>query len=206
MTLLKFIGLSNSKILTIMLNSFFKNFNYILCLFLLAGVTTLANAQVQQVIDSKGNRVSVENNTVTTSLVQPNNPVEGDVWFNSTTIPNSVFIWDGALWIRVLPASAQVLPLVTNYTLTPADNGNVLTFNRTSNPVATLTLTVPAGLPVGYNISIYQIGGDPVNIVGAAGVTINHRLNRFTTAGQDAAAGLLSTANNSYHLSGDLRL
>ena len=59
-------------------------------------------------------------------------------------------------------------------------------------------------MPVGYNVSIYQIGTGVVTIQGAAGVTVRHRLLRFKTAGQDAGVGVLSTGTDTYHITGDL--
>ncbi|SEB37097.1 hypothetical protein SAMN04489761_0224 [Tenacibaculum sp. MAR_2009_124] len=100
------------------------------------------------------------------------------------------------------PATAEVVNQVSNYTLTANDNGKVFTFNSTGN----LTLTVPSGLPIGFNISIYQINTGRVTISGAGGVSILNRLSRFTTAGQHAGAGLVSTSTNNFHLTGDLRL
>lgn len=187
-----------------MLNSFFKKYHYTLITFALAGITNLVNAQVEQVIDNKGSHVIVENNTVTTGLVQPNNPVVGDVWFDTTFVPNRAFVWDGVNWIRIVDLTPVVTPLVGDYMLTAADDRSVLTFNRSNG--ANITLTVPLGLPIGFNVSIYQIGTDAVNIVGAGGVVVSNRLARFRTAGQNAGAGLISTANNVFHLTGDLRL
>ena len=100
------------------------------------------------------------------------------------------------------PATAEVVNRTTNYTLTADDNGKVFTFNSTSD----ITLTVPSGLPVGFNISIYQTNTGRVTVSGAGGVTIFNRLSRFRTAGQHAGAGLVSTSTNNFHLTGDLRL
>ncbi|CAM1372996.1 hypothetical protein [Tenacibaculum xiamenense] len=100
------------------------------------------------------------------------------------------------------PATAEVVNRTSNYTLIADDNGKVFTFNSTSD----ITLTVPSGLPVGFNISIYQTNTGRVTISGAAGVTILNRLSRFRTAGQHAGAGLVSTSTNNFHLTGDLRL
>ncbi len=96
--------------------------------------------------------------------------------------------------------SATVENKTNNYTLTIDDNGKVLTFDSTSN----LTLTVPNGLPIGFNISIYQINTGSVTVAGS-GSTILNRLSRFTTAGQNAGAGLVSTSSNNFHLTGDLK-
>ncbi len=95
-------------------------------------------------------------------------------------------------------------PLVNNktasYTVSVSDHNTVITINSSS----ATTITIPSGLPVGFNISIYQIGTGRVTIAGASGVTLKNRLTRFRLAGKDAAAGIVITASNVAHVSGDL--
>ncbi|MCW2119853.1 beta strand repeat-containing protein [Flavobacterium sp. 7A] len=98
-----------------------------------------------------------------------------------------------------LSAVVIVVPKTANYTLVAADNGKVFTFNS----AAAVTLTVPTGLTIGYNVSIYQTGIGNVTIAG--GATILNRLSRFKTAGKDAGVGLIITATNTAHLTGDLK-
>ncbi|MBL6663660.1 MAG: hypothetical protein ISP71_06090 [Flavobacteriales bacterium] len=54
------------------------------------------NAQQVRVIDNKGTLQDVTSNVVTTSATAPTNPVEGDVWFDTTT--NISKIYDGSVW------------------------------------------------------------------------------------------------------------
>ena len=54
------------------------------------------NAQEVKVVNNKGTIQSVNNNTVTSASTAPISPVEGDVWFNSTT--NIPSIWNGSTW------------------------------------------------------------------------------------------------------------
>jgi len=105
----------------------------------------------------------------------------------------------GTDWID--PPLPMVLVKTGDYTLSSSDNGSILTFNDTN----LMTLTVPLGLAVGYNVSLYQIGIGQVTIVGSGGVSIKNRLSRFKTAGKDAGIGLVSTATNIFHLTGDLK-
>ena len=97
--------------------------------------------------------------------------------------------------------SAPVIAKTSNYTLQQSDNGAVFTFNSTND----VTLTVPAGLPVGFNVSVYQIGNGKVTIFGSGAVVIKNRLSRFKTAGKDAGVGIVCTATNIFHLTGDLK-
>ncbi len=124
-------------------------------------------------------------------------PVDGMLVFDTTT--KRLYVFANSSW-RELLITPKVLTKTANYTLQASDNGEVLTFNS-ATPV---TLTIPVGFPVGYNVSVYQIGTGKVTIVGS-GTTVLNRLNRFKTAGKDAGVGIVSTSTNTYHLTGDLR-
>lgn len=135
----------------------------------------------------------------TTSISDVTAPlIEGTIIYDSPS--KQVYAYDGTQWRRIYYAPI-VAPKTANYTLTSQDDGNVITFNSATN----VTLTVPAGLPIGFNISIYQIGTGQVTITGAGGVAVRNRLSRFVTAGINAGAGIISTATNVYHVSGDLK-
>lgn len=87
----------------------------------------------------------------------------------------------------------------TTYTLIASDNGKIVTFNN----AGAITLTVPAGLPIGFNVTIVQLGAGAVTISGVA-TTINNRGGNTKTNGQYAVAGLMSTILNVYVSGGDL--
>ena len=124
-------------------------------------------------------------------------PVDGMLVFDTTA--KRLYVFANSSW-RELLITPKVLTKTANYTLQASDNGEVLTFNS-ATPV---TLTIPSGFPVGYNVSVYQTGTGKVTIVGS-GATILNRLNKFRTAGKDAGVCIVSTATDTYHLTGDLR-
>ncbi|MFD1294498.1 hypothetical protein ACFQ5N_11680 [Lutibacter holmesii] len=95
----------------------------------------------------------------------------------------------------------SVNPLTNSYTLVSSDNGSVITIDNSNDT----TLTIPSGLAIGFNISLYQIGDGQVTIIGDSGVTVLNRLRRFTTAGKDAGVGIVCTATNTFHITGDLK-
>ncbi|WP_108867290.1 hypothetical protein [Aquimarina aquimarini] len=132
-------------------------------------------------------------NSISTITIQ-----EGALIFD--TDKKKVFEFNGTEWKELL-TPPSVFPKTGNYTLTENDNGNILTFDS----ITDITLTIPNGLPIGYNISIYQIGNGKITISGAGGVTIKNRLLRFKTAGLDAGAGIVSTSTNVFHVTGDLK-
>ena len=77
-----------------------KSFNiqnvYIVISWVLIVFSININAQEVKVVDNKGTIQSVNNNTVTTASTAPTSPVEGDVWFDTTT--NVANIWNGSIW------------------------------------------------------------------------------------------------------------
>ncbi len=154
--------------------------------------------------DNTNNRLGIGNNTPNESLHITNNmqldgtfkDKDGDEGTSGQVLSSTS---TGTDWVDLNLAS--VVNKTSNYTLVASDNGKVITFNSASN----VTLTVPTGLPIGYNISIYQTGNGRVTISGAGGVTVLNRLSRFITAGRDAGAGLVATSTNTFHLTGDLR-
>jgi len=139
-------------------------------------------------------------NVTTADLPNITSPSTGALVYNRTE--GAVFQYNGSNWEKVDTTNA--LPVVfaktTSYTLTTADNGNILTFNSSTD----VKLEIPAGLPVGFNVSVYQIGDGKVYFVGTL-ISIKNRLSRFITAGKDAGAGLVATGRDTFHLTGDLK-
>ena len=122
---------------------------------------------------------------------------DGTLVFDATI--KKLYVYANGEW-KPLVFTAKVIEKTGDYTLVEDDNGMILTFDSS----AAVTLTIPTGLPVGYNVSIYQIGAGKVTIAGS-GTSIKNRLSRFRTAGKDAGVGIVSTASDTYHLTGDLR-
>ena len=89
----------------------------------------------------------------------------------------------------------------TTYSLQASDSGKVVTLNNAS----AITLTVPAGIPAGFNCTIVQKGAGAVSFVSGTGVTIANRLSRTMTAGQNAVATIVSISSNYFITSGDMQ-
>lgn len=125
-------------------------------------------------------------------------PLTGSLVFNADDM--HFYGFDGTNWVR-LHIIKPIKAVTTNYTLTAADNGAAITVDSAIDVI----LTIPAGLPIGYNVSVYQTGNGQITIQGESGVTISNRLSRFRTAGQNAGVGIFSTNTNVFHLTGDLK-
>ncbi|MFV0249279.1 MAG: hypothetical protein ACK5H1_10045 [Tenacibaculum sp.] len=96
---------------------------------------------------------------------------------------------------------ASVVIKNSNYILAPTDSGKVFVFDSSTD----IILTVPKELPVGFNISIYQINNGKVTIKNNDGVNVLNRLGRKKTAGKNAGAGLICIRSNTFYLTGDLK-
>lgn len=89
----------------------------------------------------------------------------------------------------------------TSYTLTVEDSGKILDFTN-NTPIV---VTIPSGLPIGYQISITQAGTGAITLTPATGVTARNRWNGFVTSGQWAKVGLEVRALNNVIISGDVK-
>jgi len=87
----------------------------------------------------------------------------------------------------------------TTYSLLTTDNGKIITWSNASG----VTLTVPSGLPVGFNTTVIQIGAGAVGITGS-GTTINSFEGKLRTAGQHAAVSIISYSSNVFNIAGGL--
>lgn len=63
------------------------------CFLLLVHVST---AQTVEVIDKKGTIKTIRNNQVTVAITEPNTPIEGDIWIDTTS--SITKIYDGSNW------------------------------------------------------------------------------------------------------------
>ena len=85
----------------------------------------------------------------------------------------------------------------TSKTLAASDNGTVIVCSSGS----ATTLTVPTGLPAGFNCMIVQAGSGQVTL-SASSTTLNNR-NGLKTAAQYAMMTLVNYATNTFVVSGD---
>jgi hypothetical protein len=88
----------------------------------------------------------------------------------------------------------------TSYTLTGTDNGKVVTFDNSS----AVTVTIPTGLPVGFNCTAIQLGAGQVGFTNAAGLTMQSYGNQYKMIGQHASATIIEYTTNIVNLSGNL--
>ena len=88
----------------------------------------------------------------------------------------------------------------TTYTLLSTDDGKIIT----SANAATQTITIPAGLPVGFNCTIIQLGTGGVGITSGFSATLASYQNKFNIVGQYAATTVVSYSSDVFVLVGGL--
>jgi hypothetical protein len=86
-----------------------------------------------------------------------------------------------------------------SYSLVAADNGTVISFTSAT----AVTLTIPTGLPDGFNCMVVQQGAGQVTLAGS-GLTPISRNSYTKTIGQYALATILHLGSNVVIISGEL--
>ncbi len=157
---------------------------------------TTASLEMVGYWDLSGNTGSTTSNFIGTTDAQA-------ISFKTNNISRLIIDSNGAIDYKnntLHGFKASVQDKVASYTLSISDNGKLITFNANSNVI----LSIPTGLPIGFNVNILQKGTGKVDFQGNAGVTLNNRGGFHTSSGLFAAASLISYANNVFVLSGDL--
>jgi len=97
-------------------------------------------------------------------------------------------------------SSGAINAQIASYGLTGSDNGKIVTMNvATPN-----TLTVPAGLGVGFNCTAIQLGAGQTTITTSAGVTLNSYQGYLKISGQHGSASIVGYTSNVYNVAGNL--
>lgn len=95
---------------------------------------------------------------------------------------------------------AQINTISNSATLAAADNAEIIQSNATSP----ITVTIPAGLPTGFNCMVLQYGAGQITFNPAAGVTLINRNSYNKSIGQYALVTLLHIGSNVVIISGEL--
>ena len=95
---------------------------------------------------------------------------------------------------------AQINTISSSYSLAATDNSEVVQ----SNAASAITVTIPAGLPTGFNCMVLQYGAGQITFSAASGVTIINRNSYNKTIGQYALATVLHIGSNIVIISGEL--
>ena len=105
-------------------------------LILFVFTTMLLNiyAQKVRVIDNKGTKITVRNNQVTTSNITPINPVENDVWFDTSTTPKTIKVFDDLSgWVVLTHTATTGSVFFASTNGSPTENVNQLFWDNNNN-------------------------------------------------------------------------
>lgn len=92
--------------------------------------------------------------------------------------------------------SANITSVSTNYPLTAADNGKIIQ----STSASAINITIPSGLPAGFNCTVVQMGAGQITFAG----TYLNRGNFTKTASQYAIVSILHMGSNNIIVSGEM--
>jgi hypothetical protein len=95
---------------------------------------------------------------------------------------------------------ANISSISASYTLAATDNAEVIQ----STAAAAITITIPTGLPTGFNCMVFQYGGGQISFAAASGVTIINRNAYTKTLGQYSIVTVLHLGSNIVVISGEL--
>ena len=91
---------------------------------------------------------------------------------------------------------ANVTSIAASYSLTAADNGEIIQ----STSATAITVTIPTGLPTGFNCTIVQMGAGQITFSG----TYLNRTGFTKTASQYAVVSILHLGANSIIVTGEM--
>jgi hypothetical protein len=92
--------------------------------------------------------------------------------------------------------AANVASISANYPITAADNGKIIQ----STSASAITVTIPAGLPTGFNCTVVQMGAGQITFSG----TYLNRGSFTKTASQYAVVSILHLGSNSIIVTGEM--
>ena len=92
--------------------------------------------------------------------------------------------------------SANITSVAANYPLAASDNGKVIQ----STSATAITITIPSGLPAGFNCTVVQMGAGQITFTG----TYFNRGNFNKTASQYAIVSILHLGSNNIIVSGEM--
>lgn len=92
--------------------------------------------------------------------------------------------------------AANIVSTAINYSLTAADNGKVIQ----STSASAIIITIPTGLPTGFNCTVVQMGAGQVTFSG----TYLNRTGFTKTASQYSVVSILHLGSNSIIVTGEM--
>ncbi len=109
----------------------------------------------------------------------------------------------GSLQAGIVQSAGSVVsaPAATSYTVVAGDCGTTI------EPAASaaVTITIPAGLPLGCKIDVDEVNAQPISFAAGSGMTMRSLNGASRTAGNFASARVLMDGPNVFLLSGQIQ-
>jgi hypothetical protein len=123
-----------------------------------------------------------------------------DISFTTGNISTNGNLTGGSSTSSKLSGFGTVVTSKTaGFTLAASDNGTIINMNSSS----AVTITIPTGLPDGFNCMVFQSGAGQITFTGSGLVPIN-RNGYNKSIGQNALVTILHLGSNSVVISGEL--
>ena len=103
-------------------------------------------AQEIRVIDNKGTLKTAINNSVTSSTTSPTTPLEGDIWFDTSTTPTILKIYNDNVWANLSHTGTEGAVFFAAANGVTTENNSNLFWNNTSNTLQATNIQIPGKL------------------------------------------------------------
>ncbi|NRT12882.1 hypothetical protein [Flavobacterium sp. 14A] len=151
-------------------------------------------AQKVIAIDQKGTKVTVINNKVTDSVKPHANPNSNDVWFDTSTTPTAVKIYDGTTWLIMEHKGTEGSLFFAAKNGLPTEDNSQLFWNAANNRLGVGTNSPSDKLTVNGSVSsmgIFNTGAISNSGLFTNGAGINNT-GTITNTGAITNSGLLT--------------
>ena len=150
-------------------------------------------------------RVALTAANVFTPITGTSSAAAGLLIYNTATagtVPNNVvpgyYFWNGTAWIQISNGLIVDASKTSSFSVAAADNNKLFLINSS----ASVMVTVPSGLPIGFACQFIQTGAGAVILLGGSGVTLNSA-NGLTSRAANSAVGLVMSSSASGYVFGD---
>jgi hypothetical protein len=119
-----------------------KNILFLIC----AICIQITQSQEIRVIDNKGTLKTAINNSVTSSITQPSLALEGDLWFDTSTTPTLIKIYNDGSWMNFTNTSTSGSVFFAAPNGLPTENNSQFFWDNPTNTLKAKNVSIPSKL------------------------------------------------------------
>ncbi|MGJ8744580.1 hypothetical protein [Polaribacter sp.] len=90
----------------------------------------ISYAQEIRVIDNKGTLKTAINNSVTSSAIAPTTPLEGDIWYDTSTSPTLIKVYNDGNWVNLSHTGTTGSVFFADTNGSPTENNSQLFYDK----------------------------------------------------------------------------